>query len=146
DDFVEKLIGRLDAARPASSGPKAASKPAQPTIEATAIVESSGPIEPGVETAATVFDPLAAAKVAEAEAESRRGEDAAKTTHDTPPSAKDPRAPAGPTIEAAPAPVAVQPITLGGDPPNPPAQPASTRESRPAPSGVAATTQHDPVT
>lgn len=152
DDFVEKLIGRLDAARPASSGPKAiASNTSVTSIDAPRsgaadsghVVVRTANTEPGVESMATVFDPLAAAKAAEAEAESLRGEDAAKTTIDTQPSArapeaggsneakessetKDPRAPAGRTIEAAPAPEAVQ-------------------SEAPVKSSVAATTGHEPV-
>jgi Mg-chelatase subunit ChlD len=90
DDFVERLLGRLEAARPASSGPQLSSasltQPATDVVaemssapatrastdvvaavaadEASVIVRT-GPIEPGGETAATMFDPLAAAKAAE---------------------------------------------------------------------------------
>ncbi|MFT3773471.1 MAG: VIT domain-containing protein [Minicystis sp.] len=140
DDFVEKLIGRLDAARPASSGPKAATRAAAVTLESTPVVVRTGPIEAGVETAATVFDPLAAAKVAEAEAESRRMD--GKARHDTQPSA---RAPAGKTREEAPAPIAVQPASTREA--SSMHEASSTREASSArPSGVSAKTHHDPVT
>src|SRR5262245_13904370 len=74
EDFTEKLIGRLEAARPegASSGRKAASKPpAGDTLVSAApsVVVRADAVEPGAETAKTVFDPLAAAKAAEAEEE-----------------------------------------------------------------------------
>lgn len=134
DDFVEQLLGRLEAARPAASGAGAkkisATVPAEPAPialaggdESAGVVVRSGPVEPGAETAMTVFDPLAAAKVAEAEAESRRDPG---TRVDTQPTG---RAPASPTREEAPAPIAVAPSITA-----------------PAPSGVAARTQHDPTT
>jgi ferric-dicitrate binding protein FerR (iron transport regulator)/Mg-chelatase subunit ChlD len=59
DDFVEKLVARLEAARPASSGPATLSgAPA-------GVVVHTETIEPGGETAPTTFDPLAAAKAGE---------------------------------------------------------------------------------
>jgi hypothetical protein len=131
DDFVEKLLGKLEAARPASSGPKASAAARAITIEATPVVVRTGAMEPGVETAATVFDPLAAAKVAEAEAESRRSGTVER--NDTQPSVADPRAPAGPTREEAPAPIALEPGS-------------ARASSKPASSGVPAKTHHDPVT
>ncbi|APR83661.1 Low-complexity acidic protein [Minicystis rosea] len=146
DDFVEQLLGRLDAARPATSGPKASPRAAlesgdastrtsepRASMRTASGVAASATAVP-IDGAATAFDPLAAAKAEEAEAESRRAETGA-TIHDTQPSARDPRAPAGRTREEAPAPIAVQP--------------ASAREaasSGSAPSGVAAKTLHGPVT
>jgi hypothetical protein len=126
-DFAEALLARLEAARPASSGPKVAPGRAAlaATEPSTPVVVRTGPIEAGGETAATVFDPLAAAKAEEAEAQSRRPGDA-PAHHDTQPSA---RAPAGATREEAPASIALEP--------------ASTREA--APSAVPAQTQHDPL-
>src|SRR6185295_17902572 len=83
DDFLEGLLGRLEAARPASSGPTGsvashagAIETPKPSVEterpAPHTVVRTGPIAAGDEIAATMFDPLAALKVAEAEAESRR--------------------------------------------------------------------------
>ncbi len=89
-DFLDKLVGRLEAARPASSAPRSrqvddggltrgqtALRPPNPPSETrpsegSTVVIRTGPIDPGGETARTVFDPMAEAKVAEAEAESRR--------------------------------------------------------------------------
>ena len=146
-DFVEALIGRLEAARPATSGPKVTSRPKPALAEtapATSVVVRSGPIEPGVESAATVFDPLAAAKVAEAEAESQRDVDASEgdareeKPSDTRPSAKSASAPAGATREEAPSPIA-----LVEAPSEAKSEPATSE--RPVASSVAATTNNDPI-
>lgn len=122
DDFVAGLIGRLEAARPASSGPTAP-RAATTTIEATPVVVQSDAVEPGAETAPTVFDPLAAAKVAEAEESARP-----RKSGDTQPSA---RLPAGPTREEAPAAIAVAPVA------------GAPKADAPA-SAAMARTQHDP--
>ncbi len=75
EDFVEKLLGRLEAARPATSGPQLSTGSVTRTAsgiagEADGAIVRTGPIEPGGETAATMFDPLAAAKAAEVETRS----------------------------------------------------------------------------
>jgi ferric-dicitrate binding protein FerR (iron transport regulator) len=63
--FVDALVDRLAAARPVSSGSKPVAS-ASLTQPATSVVVD-GSIEPGAETAATVFDPFAATKASEGE-------------------------------------------------------------------------------
>jgi hypothetical protein len=126
-DFLDTLLGKLEAARPVSSGPKASSRIDAGASQGSGHDGGSASKPPGVivhtevigsggETAATVFDPLAAAKVAEADAESRRNPAFTQ-----------------PSLDAVPAPAVL------------PAAP-STRDTAPAPSGVTATTHHGPIT
>jgi hypothetical protein len=149
-DFVEALIGRLEAARPATSGPKATSRPRAALAEtapATSVVVRSGPIEPGAESAATVFDPLAAAKVAEAEAESQREakreepeaseepearEEKIGDTRPSGQSVKSASAPAGATREEAPSPIAL-------------VEARAEKTEPPVASSVSATTNNEPI-
>ena len=80
DDFLEKLVARLEEARPddhaapVASAPRetARREPVSRTVDSGNIVVHSSSSTPGMETAATVFDPLAAVKAEEQEAESRR--------------------------------------------------------------------------
>jgi Vault protein inter-alpha-trypsin domain/von Willebrand factor type A domain/FecR protein len=77
DDFFDRLVARLDAARPedhAASAPResaprstasatrASAGDTRSSADSGSVVVRSSPPEPGMETAATVFDPLAAAK------------------------------------------------------------------------------------
>jgi hypothetical protein len=142
DDFVEKLVARLDAARPASSGP--AVKPSRPEGAASAgsvvvraaydpPTDGTAPTRLATDVAATVLDPLAALKVAEAEAESSPDGKTDVTLHSARAGAA---APAGATREEAPSPLALE------------AGPAASTPaaSTPAASGVSATTHHGPTT
>lgn len=80
EDFLEKLVARLDEARPddhaapVASAPResAPREPVSHTVDSGNIVVHASSSTPGMETMATVFDPLAAAKAEEQEAESRR--------------------------------------------------------------------------
>jgi hypothetical protein len=129
-DFVEGLLTRLETARPASSGASRSAAPRSSQtapMEAASVVVHSAPLGAGGETAATVFDPLAGLKAAEAEAASQRP--GQQPEYVTQPSA---RAPAGATREEAPAAIALQP--------------EAAAPSAPVVSGVAATTHHSPVT
>src|SRR4051812_18847989 len=66
DDFADRLIERLEAARPgapAASAPRSSERRAETSErKAESVVVRGGATEPGAGTAATVFDPLAAAK------------------------------------------------------------------------------------
>jgi vault protein inter-alpha-trypsin-like protein/FecR-like protein/VWA domain-containing protein len=82
EDFLEKLVARLEEARPddhaapVASAPResAPREPVSRAVDSGNVVIRSTATSPGIgmETAATVFDPLAAAKAEEQEAESRR--------------------------------------------------------------------------
>jgi len=84
DDFVEKLAARLEEARPDDHAAPVASTPRESaprsmtsrTVDSGNVVIQASTRSPGMETAATVFDPLAAAKAEEREAESLRSEKA----------------------------------------------------------------------
>src|SRR5262245_56546403 len=67
EDFVDRLVARLEAARPegapVASAPRQTSREVPPTIERpNVVVRSTPPLDPAMETAATVFDPVAAAR------------------------------------------------------------------------------------
>lgn len=104
DDFVEKLVEKLAAARsedhaaPVASTPResAPREPASRSHDSGNIVIRSTTSTPGMETAATVFDPLAAAKAEEQEAESLRAVDSgAREIGSTQPGAGDTARPSG---------------------------------------------------
>ena len=126
-DFVADLVSKLEVARPVSSEPRAPRSGQTRLGDGPGVVVRTAPLEAGGETAATVFDPLAAVKAAEAEASSRRPENV------TQPSA---RALAGPTREEAPLPSALQPLAADA--------PSASSSSRV--SGVTAITHHSPIT
>src|SRR5262245_49930479 len=63
DDFVDRLITRLETARPEGAPVASAPRQVPPTIERqNVVVPSHPPLDPNLETAATVFDPVAAAR------------------------------------------------------------------------------------
>jgi ferric-dicitrate binding protein FerR (iron transport regulator) len=99
DDFVEKLVAQLEAARSEDHAAPVASTPresAPRTHDSGNIVIRSTTSTPGMETAATVFDPLAAAKAEEQEAESLRAVDSgAREIGATQPGAGDTARPSG---------------------------------------------------
>ena len=104
DDFVEKLVAQLAAARtedhaaPVASEPREAAprETASRTVDSGNVVIRSTTSTPGMETAATVFDPLAAAKAEELEAESLRLVDSgAREIGSTQPGAGDTARPSG---------------------------------------------------
>ncbi len=69
DDFLDKLVDRLAAARPESPQATAPEAPASSgPVAASTLAAAPAEVEPSM----TLFDPLAEAKVAEAEASSRR--------------------------------------------------------------------------
>jgi hypothetical protein len=146
DDFADRLLERLEAARPgapasAASAPRSSDRKAERSDrKAESVVVHGGATEPGAETAATVFDPLAAAKaesggdnattfdpLAAAKAEAAETESGRGARSDiTQPSAREP---AGKTREEAPAPEALR-----------------SSSTSPVASGVSATTHHGPIT
>ncbi len=104
DDFVEKLVAQLAAARsedlaaPVASTPResAPRETASRTVDSGNVVIRATTSTPGMETAATVFDPLAAAKAEELEAESRSAVDSgAREIGSTQPGAGDTARPSG---------------------------------------------------
>ena len=104
DDFVEKLVAQLEAARSEDHAAPLASAPRESAPrESASLTHDSGNIvirastsTPGMETAATVFDPLAAAKAEEQEAESLRAVDSgAREVGSTQPGAGDTARPSG---------------------------------------------------
>jgi Mg-chelatase subunit ChlD len=120
EDFVDRLAARLEAARPesASQVPVASAPREVPqTIDrGNVVVRSDTKTLPGLETAATVFDPLAAARAEEA---------ASAVPAPAPAAGNEPIAKTWPSEsqrESAPEP------------------------SAPAVSGVSATTHHGPIT
>ena len=128
EGFVDQLVGRLLEARPEGAASHRSST--SPVVESGPVVvrEERAPAPAGLETAATVFDPLAAAK-AEGDA--------------------------GPTLEARTevsissfrgGPRPISPTREPGAEPAPSVGPTLPPDSAPSPSGVAAITQHGPVT
>ncbi len=104
DDFLEKLVARLEEARPddhaapVASAPResAPREPVSHTVDSGNIVVHSSSSTPGMETAATVFDPLAAVKAEEQEAESRRSvKSGAREIGSTQPGIDEPARPSG---------------------------------------------------
>jgi hypothetical protein len=131
-DFVDKLVGRLDAARPENPAPGASSSKRQATRAAEA---GSAPVQATVAeaplaTAATVLDPLAAARAEEHI--TLTSADSAKTTFDPLAAAKAEELEASSRVPVVEAPLAGKTI----------AATRASEEDAPRGSGVAAITPH----
>lgn len=119
EDFVDRLVARLEAARPESASqipaPSAPREVPQTIERGNIVVRSDMKTLPGLETAATVFDPLAAARAEEA-------------------------------ASAAPAPAPAAGESIARTWPSESQRESAPEPSAPAVSGVSATTHHGPST